>query len=291
MKLLRAFVTLAIKGSYSNAAKELFLTQPALSKQIQTLEHLTGGELFLRGRHGASLTVFGQQIFSKANELLQSHIEFLNYAKEINTRNREKLFMGFGLSSFQQVPKWINQFHQQFSECEVVINHLPSSAQMKMLLEGRLHIGFVRMPVSKGLASYIFYEETLALAVPMEGYMESMTIQSALSAYPLLQLDPSTSPCLAEQTSLFLQSIQLSAEPVSVTNDMTTLLALVAGGNGVAFLLTSVRHFLPAEARLLMLAEKQIRWNIGVAWNPKIKNHRRDDFLRLVVAGEADIVM
>lgn len=46
MKLLRAFVTLAIKGSYSNAAKELFLTQPALSKQIQTLEHLTGGELF-----------------------------------------------------------------------------------------------------------------------------------------------------------------------------------------------------------------------------------------------------
>lgn len=59
MKLLRAFVTLAIKGSYSNAAKELFLTQPALSKQIQTLEHLTGGELFLRGRHGASLTVFG----------------------------------------------------------------------------------------------------------------------------------------------------------------------------------------------------------------------------------------
>ena len=48
MKLLRAFVTLAIKGSYSNAAKELFLTQPALSKQIQTLEHLTGGELFAR---------------------------------------------------------------------------------------------------------------------------------------------------------------------------------------------------------------------------------------------------
>lgn len=106
---------------------------------------------------------------------------------------------------------------------------------MKMLLEGRLHIGFVRMPVSKGLASYIFYEETLALAVPMEGYMESMTIQSALSAYPLLQLDPSTSPCLAEQTSLFLQSIQLSAEPVSVTNDMTTLLALVAGGNESPF--------------------------------------------------------
>ena len=48
MKLLRAFVTLAIKGSYSNAAKELFLTQPALSKQIQMLGKVRiSGEILL----------------------------------------------------------------------------------------------------------------------------------------------------------------------------------------------------------------------------------------------------
>ncbi|QLO84985.1 MULTISPECIES: LysR family transcriptional regulator [unclassified Citrobacter] len=291
IKLLRAFVTLAMKGSYSNAAKELFLTQPALSKQIQTLEHLTGGVLFLRGRHGASLTVLGQQLFSIANELLQSHIEFLNYAREVNSKNREKLFMGFGISSFQQVPKWIRQFHQQVPECEVVINHLPSSVQMKMLLEGRLHIGFVRAPVSKGLVSYILYEETLALAMPANSDIHNMNIQSALSAYPLLQLDPSTSPCLAEQTAYFLQSNQLKAVTVSATDDMTSLLALIAGGNGVAFLPASVRTFLPANVNLLMPMEKQIRWDIGVVWNPKIKNHRRDDFLRLVVAGDTSIVV
>ncbi|APR33843.1 LysR family transcriptional regulator [Citrobacter freundii] len=290
IKLLRAFVTLAMKGSYSNAAKALFLTQPALSKQIQTLEHLTGGDLFLRGRHGASLTVFGQQLFSKANELLQSHIEFLNYARDINSKNREKLFMGFGISTFQQVPKWIKQFHQQVPECEIVINHLPSSVQMKMLLEGRLHIGFVRMPVSKGLASYILYEETLALAMPKNSDLNKMNIQAALSAYPLLQLDPSTNPCLAEQTAHYLQSNQLKAVPVSATDDMTSLLALIAGGNGVAFLPASVRTFLPANVNLLMPVERQIRWDIGVVWNPKIKSHRRDEFLRLVVAGDTPVV-
>ncbi|HGY3715131.1 LysR family transcriptional regulator [Citrobacter sp. Res13-Sevr-PEB04-36] len=291
VKLLRAFVTLAKKGSYSSAAKALFLTQPALSKQIQMLEQLTGGELFLRGRHGASLTIFGQQLFSKANELLQSHVDFLTYAKEINTKNREKLFMGFGISSFHQVPRWINQFHQQFPECEVIISHLPSSVQMKMLLEGSLHIGFVRMPVSKGLSSHIIFEETLALAVPANSNIEFMNIRSAISAYSLLQLDPSTSPCLAEQTAVFLQHNQLSANPVTVTEDITTILALVAGGNGVAFVPESVRHFLPAEVRLLMSVERQNRWNIGVVWNAKITSSRRDDFLRLVMARNTDIVL
>lgn len=104
IKLLRAFVTLANKGRYSDAAKALFITQPALSKQIQMLETLTGGPLFLRGRHGATLTVFGTQLLPRANTLLQAHADFLSYAKEITIKNNEKLLMGFGISSFHKVP-------------------------------------------------------------------------------------------------------------------------------------------------------------------------------------------
>ena len=61
IRLLRAFVTLAEKGNYNKAAEALFLTQPALSKQIMMLEQKTGGQLFLRGRHGAVLTMVGRQ--------------------------------------------------------------------------------------------------------------------------------------------------------------------------------------------------------------------------------------
>ncbi|QCR35606.1 LysR family transcriptional regulator [Nissabacter sp. SGAir0207] len=286
IKLLRAFVTLAQEGSYKNAAEVLFLTQPALSKQIQTLEKLTGRHLFLRGRHGATLTVFGAQLFSKANALLQSHADFLNYAKEINRKSHEKLFIGFGISSFHNVPLWINQFHHNFPECDVVINQLPSSVQMKMLQEGSLHAGFVRMPVTHGLSCQVIYEETLTLAVPPDSHIENLTIQRALSSYPLLQIAPSASPCLAEQTALFLQNNHLSADPVPVTDDITTLLALVAGGNGVAFLPESVRHFLPEGVKLIIPPEKQLRWSIAVAWNSKITSHWRDNFLQLVLAGQ-----
>ncbi|WP_081298514.1 LysR family transcriptional regulator [Gilliamella sp. wkB108] len=283
IKLLHAFVKLAEKGNYSHAAKSLFLTQPALSKQIKALEKLTNGQLFFRGRHGATLTSFGEQLYPKANEILQSHVEFLNYAKQLNNPNHEKLFIGFGISSFQNVPHWINQFRQQYPECDVEINQLPSSVQMEMLQEGGLHAGFVRMPITKNLASQVIHEEILALAVPTICDIEPTDIQRILSAYPLLQLDPLTNPCLAAETTLFLQNNLLNANQVSITGDMTTLLALVAGGNGIALLPKSVQHFLPDGVKLLIPPNNQIRWEIGVSWNPELKNCFRDDFLKIVM--------
>lgn len=284
IKLLRAFVTLVNEGNYNNAAKTLFLTQPALSKQIQALEKLIGGSLFLRGRHGAALTVFGAQLFTKANEVLQSHADFLNYAKELNKRNNETLSIGFGLSSFQNVPFWINQFRQQFPDRDVVINQLPSSVQLKMLQEGSLHAGFVRMPVTKDLSCLVIYEEILAVAVPSESNITTMKIQNALLSYPVFQLEPLTYPCLAEQIASFLQHNQINIDLIPVKGDMTTLLALVAGGNGIALLPESVRHFLPAGVKLIIPPKKQIRWDIGVTWAHEIKNRWRDDFLKIVMA-------
>lgn len=282
IKLLHAFVTVVDMGSYSNAAKALFITQPALSKQIQSLEKLIGGHLFIRGRHGANLTVFGAQLFTKANEILQSHIDFLNYAKQLSKSNDKKLYIGFGVSSFQCVPIITNKFRQQYPECEVVINQLPSSEQMNMLLKGSLHLGFVRMPVIKSLSSRMIYVEKLVLAVPSHNNIKLRTMQDALSSYPLFQLEPLASPCLAEQTALFLQKNQLNAVPVSVMGDMTALLALVAGRNGVAFLPESVQHFLPNGVELIIPPQNQTLWNIGVAWNASIHNIWRDDFLKVL---------
>ena len=283
IKLLRAFVTLAEKGNYSNAAKSLFLTQPALSKQIKSLEKLTNGQLFSRGHHGATLTSLGEQLYPKANEILQSHVEFLNYAKQLNNPKHEKLLIGFGISSFQNVPQWVNQFRQQYPECDVEINQLPSSIQMKMLQEGNLHAGFVRMPLTKNLASQVIHEEVLVLAVPTTCDIDPSDMQHILSAYPLLQLDPLTNPCLAAETKLYLQNNLLIANQVSIMGDMTTLLALVAGGNGIAFLPQSVQHFLPDGVKLHIPFKNQINWEIGVSWNPEVKNCFRDNFLKIVM--------
>lgn len=284
IKLLRAFVTLAEQGSYHRASRLLFLTQPALSKQIKMLETLIGGPLFTRGRYGAILTEHGCQLFLKANELLKIHADFLNYAEKIFKDSHEKLMLGFGISTFHTVPLWINTFRNKFSACEVNISNLPSGVQRKKLLEGTLDIGFFRMPAGNELTSRVLYKEKLILAIPSTYKNDIPHIRDVLSQYPLLQLTPAVGPCLAEQTNQFLLTNQLHADPVSVTDDMPTLLALIAGGNGVAFLPESVRHFSPEGVRLIAPDLESLYWEICVAWDPKIIRPYRDEFLRIVEA-------
>lgn len=284
IKLVRAYVTLAEQGSYHRASQLLFLTQPALSKQIKMLEERIGYSLFIRGRHGATLTDNGSQLLSKAHELLKSHDEFSEYARHLLEAGGEKLVLGFGISTFHTVPLWINAFRKDFPTCEVSIKNLPSGVQREMLTAGTLDIGFFRMPAATGLASKVLYREKLTLAAPSSYKNEEMNIKEMLTVYPLLHLSLSASPCLAEKTNQFLITNHLNAEPIAVTDDMSALLALIAGGNGVAFLPESVRHFLPPGVRLIAPDLESLYWEICVAWNPKISNPYRDEFLRIVKA-------
>ncbi|MHV39762.1 LysR family transcriptional regulator, partial [Escherichia coli] len=54
-KLLKSFIMLAQSQSYRQAAEKLFITQPALTKQINLLEHELDLSLFERDNHGAKL--------------------------------------------------------------------------------------------------------------------------------------------------------------------------------------------------------------------------------------------
>ena len=71
LRQLQAFVTLADTANYREAASRLFITQPALTKQIQGLEQTLGCTLFKRGRHGAELTALGAQLLTQASALVE----------------------------------------------------------------------------------------------------------------------------------------------------------------------------------------------------------------------------
>lgn len=68
---LREFLTLAKTLSFSNAAKELFISQSVLTRHIRELEKEFGAELFLRTTHEVALTEAGRILAGKAPGLLQ----------------------------------------------------------------------------------------------------------------------------------------------------------------------------------------------------------------------------
>jgi DNA-binding transcriptional LysR family regulator len=71
LRQLRYFVAVAEEGNISRAAKRIFLTQPALSRQIKVLEDEVGQCLLERQAHSIRLTPVGEALLREARELLQ----------------------------------------------------------------------------------------------------------------------------------------------------------------------------------------------------------------------------
>lgn len=287
IKLLRAFVTLAQQGRYRTAADILCMTQPALTKQIQTLEHLAGVTLFQRGRQGAKLTAAGQQLCSRASELLKQYDEFREYVGRVRKGSVGKLSLGFGISSFQLAPAQVSAFHGRFPDVDVSLNDMPSDVQCRMLLEGQLQAGFIRLPAPENIKAAILMEERLVLVTPSKLGATSVNIRSVLEVHPLLQITPHRGQGLVAQTACFLREHNLNVRITSAADDIQTLLALVAAGNGVALLPAGVSHILPADVNIAPLEGANTRWLIGIAWNPAIEDALRDNFIKMVAAEAA----
>src|SRR5207249_801912 len=71
LRQLRYFVAVAEEANITRAAQKMFLTQPALSRQIKTLEEEIGQCLFERQAHSIRLTPVGEALLREARDLLQ----------------------------------------------------------------------------------------------------------------------------------------------------------------------------------------------------------------------------
>ena len=71
LRHLRAFVAVAEELSFSRAAERLYLSAPALSRQIRALERLVGCELLRRSTHSVELTLAGEALVERARGLLR----------------------------------------------------------------------------------------------------------------------------------------------------------------------------------------------------------------------------
>src|SRR5215217_1704830 len=71
LRHLRAFVAVAEELNFGRAATRLYVSQPALSRQIRGLERLVGCELLRRSTHRVELTIAGEALLDRARTLLQ----------------------------------------------------------------------------------------------------------------------------------------------------------------------------------------------------------------------------
>ncbi|MET8773359.1 LysR family transcriptional regulator, partial [Streptomyces sp. NPDC004658] len=83
-RLLRSFLAVAEEGSLVRAAERVYVSQPALTKQIRQLESRLGVRLFERSRTGMALTDAGRELARRAPDVLAAWDDALRAARERN---------------------------------------------------------------------------------------------------------------------------------------------------------------------------------------------------------------
>lgn len=276
-------VVLAEQGSYRLAADTLFITQPALTKQIQMLERQLGLSVFVRGRHGASMTAAGQRLYMQARELVAQYDAFLLHAGRVAEGSTGELALGFGISFFSIAPQIITQFRERFPEVNIRLNDMPSEQQCLDIRSGKLNAGFVRLPVATPLESVALFTETLVLAVPSALHSAPDEADKLLEHFPLLQISAARGKGLVTQIARFISSRNITPKSIHYSDDIHTLLALVAAGHGCALVPQGALHITPPEVRLIPLDSPDTRWQAGLAWNGDISDTLRNNFIEMAI--------
>lgn len=279
IKLLKAFITLAEKGSYAEAATALAMTQPALTKQINLLESIINIRLFIRGRQGTALTSDGVRLLPEAQKVAKQSALFMRHADQIAKGNEGQIAIGFGLSSFVYAPECIAKFRQRFPAVDITLKDLPSSQQAQMLQDGELQIGFIRVPTKPPLQCHPLFEDRLVLITPEN---KPFSVEQWLESLLLLRLQADRGQGLNAQTELFLHENHLHITSTEYAADIHTILAMVIAGLGVALVPQSIVHIAPATLNIMPLKGRMVSWQTGIAWDSRITDLVRDNFIEMV---------
>ncbi|WP_300000075.1 LysR family transcriptional regulator [uncultured Cedecea sp.] len=285
IRQLRAFVMLAECGSYREAAQRLFITQPALTKQIQALENELGVTLFARGRNGAKITHTARLLLDRTRQLICQTHEYREYALSVARGSKGHLAIGFGISGIKQAPEWVTKFRHHHPEIEISLEDMPSRQQKEELLNGRLQLAFIRLPVDPPLTGHSLKTESLALAAKKTMLVSARLAEEGnnlLATLPLLLLTPSRGTGLDRQISRFLQFHHVIPNIVQRAGDIQTLMALVAANAGVAIVPRSAEWFAGNDIELTPLNGPYSDWDVGLAWNSSLEDPVRELFIQMV---------
>lgn len=269
LRLLLAFVQVADSGSFGEAAERLSITQPALTKQIQSLESALGLVLFRRGRRGAELTAAGAALLGDARAIVDLAQDFRDRARRMADGEEGHLAVGFGLSGITVAPRAVAAFRRRSPRVSVRLEDLPSSIQIERILNGRLDVAFTRLPAPDRLRSLPVLADRLAIAYPAERSSppeRADELADWLGRQHHIRLRAGRGPGLAAQVAGFLAAAGARPESFQDADDLQTVLALVSAGAGIAIVPESAQHIAPPNVATVPLTHPGAAWTVGAVW-------------------------
>jgi len=165
---MRLFLVLAEELHFGRAAARLFMTQPALSRQIRALEERLGVLLIERTTRAATLTMAGEALLPQARGVVEA-MDQLRQTAELNARDiTGRLVIGYigaetAMPHSRAILDHLRTNHPRLHIESRAVNFVE---QIEDLISGRIDLAFLRPPLPAGIRTLTLFTESKVAAIP-----------------------------------------------------------------------------------------------------------------------------
>ena len=254
LRQFEIFSAILETGRFTGAAKKLYLAQPSISQQIQSLEEELGEPLFIRLKNRKLL-------ITEAGRILKEHVDLIlrqaQLAKmEIAGLSREpsgEIRIGIGGHQLtSMLPPALSKFHSSYPKVRVDIVNATTPQILDALRSNTMDIGVVNAPVSGSeLRTEVVLTEELVVVVHAENPMATRKILNAkdIEKIPLILYDRTTSS--RQRLNNFFAEAGITPTVVFDLSSVEAMKSMVAAGLGATIIPAST--MLDESRRVLKL--------------------------------------
>jgi DNA-binding transcriptional LysR family regulator len=268
---LRYFVAVAEELHFTRAAERLFVSQPALSKQIRMLERQVGAPLFERDRQGVELTPVGTALLPHARRVLAEWDAAWTATVAAMSEQRATLVLGMSTSPGRGglLPAIRSRFTAAHPEATVKLCHVSWDDATAGLADGTVDIAFVWLPLPDPgrYAWTMVAEEPCLVALPETHPLAGREIVdfADLADEPFLALPESAGPLRDSFLAVDARDGQPPRIGAEIASTEETYEALV-GGLGVCLVSTGNASLLTREGVVTRAVRDLPPRRLALAW-------------------------
>jgi len=287
LRHLRYFAAVAAHGSFSRAARNLHLTQPALSRQVRDLEDELGVPLLVRGTNAVTLTEAGEVFYEEARDLLARADQAIQRVR--GEARSETLRVGYGPSLTTGImPRALERFQAAVPRVRIELEDL-SPREMAEKTEGGLLDLVIATESAEGMIKSFRWTvlRRMALVLVMAAGHPLAKLKKIppkrLQGLPLHGLGRANFPDYVPRVSAMLKSIGVTPRFASLSNDgVTTMFASLEATNGAAILTDGVVGVLPRSLELRPFSPALPEVVIVAGLPADRSNPHAEEFVRLL---------
>ena len=281
----RIFYEVARCGNISRAAKELYISQPAISKAIGKLEESLGTRLFLRNSRGVQLTPEGNVLFQHVAAAFDSLSRGEKELKRIHDFHIGQLKIGVSntLCKYVLLP-YLKSFVEKYPHVNITIESQSTAHTLEMLEARKIDIGLVAEPRARRGLNFTPVMEIHDGFVCTPAYMENLTLREGpapdiFKTGNIMLLDRSNMS--RKHLDTYLSDRDIEVNQLLEVTDMALLIEFARIGLGIACV---ILDFVPDDLKNGTLMEVPLdapipRRVIGFACPPQDQSQTLREFL------------